>query len=172
MTKANLVASSGSFDRLQMLSDILPSIDTREVTDDALKTARDLVQQLQDQLDDIDIDTRLKSFLRMQTSQLLWSIDNFEFVGIDNLARVWGATVAEMTRATSMKGADSPEARSWFQRARSVAKEVGNAVIFAGAVVGAVSGSVVGVDAALDAITHSPPAAATPEGPAAGVVQV
>lgn len=172
LTRHNLIAQASHFDRLQLISDVMPPLDSRGVDADVLQTARNLVKDLDDDLSGLDIDARLKAFLHSQTSELLWAIDNFQYVGINGLARTWGATVTEITRATGMKGAETNTAKSWLARARHVGKEIGNSIIFVGAVAGAISTATITADAALHTVLHEHSVAAPTEPPASNLRQV
>jgi len=132
MTVEMLSKNVESIYRVQMLDDVLPLLDDRQVDADSLAEVRELIDDALRATAAPDIEPQLAAFLRLQLTRLLWAIDNVGVVGIEGLSRAFGSAAAELCRAEGMKGAKSETARAWFGVAKNALAILGGAVIFTG----------------------------------------
>lgn len=136
-----------SIDLMFLAGDVIAGLSDPEVNPLTVDAIASEIASLLADLEGGEIDPLLRDFLKMQLSNLLVYINSFSLFGMEGVSRIFGATVSEILRASGMSEAKSPEARSWLAKARGTLKKVGEAVIWAAAVVGA-------GDSALEHSTH------------------
>lgn len=125
LTTNQLHGESDSFKLLELLDDVLPPSGNRSITDKTLAEWLATVQEMIDSAKSAILDPVLRGFVIRQLAQLQWAINNYEFLGIEGISRAYGAMAAELARSTSMKGAQTAEARGWYQRAKKYVVALG-----------------------------------------------
>ncbi|MBD8699295.1 hypothetical protein IFT54_05630 [Sphingomonas sp. CFBP 13714] len=135
LTTGNLRAETDAFRLLTLLDDVLPPTANRFVPKATLAEWLQTVQEMIDSSQDAISDPVLRGFVVRQLTQLQWAINNYKWLGIDGISRSYGAMAAELARSTSMKGAQTPEARSWFQRVKKPIIAMGVGIAATSAVV-------------------------------------
>ncbi len=135
LTTGNLKAETDAFRLLTLLDDVLPPTANRFVPKATLAEWLRTVQEMIDSSKKAISDPVLRGFVIRQLTQLQWAINNYEWLGIDGISRSYGAMAAELARSTSMKGAQTPEARSWYQRVKKPIIAMGVGIAATSAVV-------------------------------------
>jgi hypothetical protein len=117
-----------AFEYLTLVDDFLDPLDNRDIPKDFLANIGNQAQHMLDDLEESEIDPRLKAFLIKQVRQFIWSIQTFKIVGIEGLTRAWGSMAAEIARSKGMQGARKPDAENWYKRALPILGAIGLAV--------------------------------------------
>jgi hypothetical protein len=117
-----------AFEYLTLVDDFLEPLDNREIPTDFLSKISEQARVMLEELDESEVDNRLKVFLGRQIRQFMWSIQTFEIVGIEGLTRAWGAMAAEIARSQGMQQATKPAAKAWYKRAIPTIGVIGLAV--------------------------------------------
>lgn len=125
LTTNQLHGETDSFRLLELLDDVLPPSGNRSITDKTLAEWLATVQEMIDSAKSAISDSVLRGFIIRQLAQLQWAINNYEFVGVEGISRSYGAMAAELARSTSMKGAQTAEARGWYQSAKKYVVALG-----------------------------------------------
>lgn len=124
-----------AFRLLTLLDDVLRPIANRVVPDSLLSTWEQTLDELIEAADKAFEDVTLRRFVSYQLSSLKWAVQNFEWIGVDGISRAFGATTAELVRSQSMQGAQTDQARSWYQKAKAPLVAIGIAIAASSAVV-------------------------------------
>jgi len=134
-TTKEIAQHTQAFEYLTLVDDFLEPLDHRDVPKKTIEEIRDRIAGVLSDLDTVDMDDRLKAFVRSQISTLLWAIDHFNLIGIDGVCRTYGAAHAEIMRSFGFRGAKSPAAQGWFKKALPALAVVGGVITTASAVV-------------------------------------
>jgi len=105
-----------AFQLLTLIDDYLTPLDARNMSGDFLKSLKKQAQAMMGDLEEANLDPRLKAFLSAQISQFLWSIQNHHIVGVEGISRAWGAMAAEISRSQGMKGAQKAEYKAFTKK--------------------------------------------------------
>jgi hypothetical protein len=114
-----------AFEYLELMNDLLTPLEGRDLDKKTIKDLTAEANALLTSLNAVDMDPRLKAFLALQISNLIWALRSHHVLGIDGVSRTFGAVAAEMSRAQGMQGAAKPAAKSWFKQAGRHIKNIG-----------------------------------------------
>jgi hypothetical protein len=118
LTTDNLKKELDAFRLLTLLDDVLEPTANRQVLIGTLEewhaALDDLISSASEALDN----PVLREFVIRQLSSLQWAIRNYDSLGIEGVSRAYGAMAAELARSQGMRGAQTNEARGWYQRAK------------------------------------------------------
>ncbi|MDR6115799.1 MULTISPECIES: hypothetical protein [unclassified Sphingomonas] len=135
LTTDNLKNETDSFRLLTLLDDVLQPNAHRDMPKASLKQWTATVDDLIESAEEAIKDATLRAFVIRQLHHLRWAIGNYRFIGIDGISRAYGSMAAEIARSQNMKGGQTEEARSWFQKAKKPIIAIGVAIAASSAVV-------------------------------------
>jgi hypothetical protein len=136
ITTDQIKKQGDAIDLMFLAADVTQGLPDASVNPITLDTVTADLTELLAELDAIDVDDRLRRFLKFQVGNMLQAIASFDAIGIEGLSRIYGATVSEVTRAWGMKEAKTPSVQGWMVKARSTLKLIGAGVVWVGAVAG------------------------------------
>jgi hypothetical protein len=135
LTIDNLKKETDAFRLLTLLDDVLTPVANRKASDTELKEWQDTLRSLiEDAMTAFENET-LRNFVTSELSYVLWSIKNYDIIGIEGISRAYGAMAAELARSRGMKGSQTAEARGWYKRAKRPLIALGIAVAASSTVV-------------------------------------
>ncbi|HEX8468309.1 MAG TPA: hypothetical protein VF620_10945 [Allosphingosinicella sp.] len=118
LTVDHLKQETDAFRLLTLLDDVLMPNANREISVTDLSKWEEMLDKLIEDADETFQDEALRRFVTWQLSYLRWAIRNYDLLGVDGLSRAYGSVAAELARSQGMKGAQTGEARKWYQRAK------------------------------------------------------
>ncbi len=127
---SHIISVKESIDILFIAGEILTKSESGAVNQITLNAIHAELQEMLTSLEEADIDKRLKSFLKVQISQLIFAIISFDVIGIDGLSRVCGSVSSELIRSHTMAGSSAPAAQSWLKGTLAFMKRVSTSVVW------------------------------------------
>lgn len=107
-----------------------------EVDELTIGSLSEEIGALIDEVTRSELPDTLKSMAIPQLETLLMAVRSYRTLGAEGVTRVYGAAATELARLNSVCATASPETKSMLSKSLAIAKKVGAAIIWTGAVVG------------------------------------